>query len=60
MLLKIRVFTRGDWEDRSPASHYVHLAQNGQLVYSYELFETGSNLDLSDQDVQERFTLMDS
>lgn len=60
VLLKIRVFTRSDWEDRSPASHYVRLAQNGQLVYSYELFETGSSLDLSDQQVQERFTLMDS
>lgn len=60
VLLKIRVFTRSDWEDRSPASHYVRLAQNGQLVYSYELFETGSNLDLSDQEVQQHFTLMDS
>lgn len=60
VLLKIRVFTRSDWEGRSPASHYVQLAQNGQLVYSYELFETGSDLDLGDQDIQERFTLMDS
>ncbi len=60
VLLRIRVFTRSDWENRSPASHYVRLAQNGQLVYSYELFETGSSLDLNDQDVQERFDLMDS
>ena len=60
VLLKIRVFTRSDWEGRSPASHYVYLAQNGQLVYSYELFETGSGLDLTDQEVQQRFTLMNS
>ncbi len=54
-LLSIRVYRRGIYEREAEKKGYRLLWDNGQILYAYQIYETSSELGISEQQVAENF-----
>lgn len=57
-LVTIKVFKRNDYEELINKDEYKLLVDNGQILYTYKLFDTDSDLEISDEIVKDMFDLI--